>query len=101
MVVDKRNLTLEQVIEAAYKVPQSDYASDFTRELRENGVVVRNRGPRGRRGKVMLNLFVMAKRQKDGKFAYKEVIDREWPRPTSRWMTSFRKTRPARCACQK
>lgn len=109
MVVDKRNLTLAQVLEEAYKEPQSDYASGFAAEIRKNGVAVRNRGPVGVRGtgkkRVFLNKYVMGKKQKDGRYAYKEVIDSEYPiRPNSRWLNSFRKTRaPAsrRCTCKK
>jgi hypothetical protein len=96
MVVDKRDLSLAQVAKIAYKQPGSVYAADFIDELKKNGYVIRNRGPRGKRGTVFLNQYIMAKRQKNGKYAYKEVIDSRWPSPESRWATSLRKT-PCTC----
>ena len=94
MVVEKWNLTREQLVNEAYKTPQSDYASDFLAEIRANGYAVRNRGPIGVRGRgrkrVYLNRFILGGRQKNGLYAYKEVIDSENPiRPNSRWVKAL------------
>jgi hypothetical protein len=102
MVVEKWNLTREQLLAEAYKTPQSDYAGDFLEEIRSQGYAVRNRGPVGVRGgkgrkRVFLNLFVLGGRQRNGMYAYKEVIDSEYPiRPNSRWVKALQGPQLAR-----